>query len=1084
MSVDINVDARHSLIFVRTILGAFSFSFVLVDIVYISSSSGQKGDWQVSNRLPLIGVPSIGPGVSPSAPHLASLSIPAHMGYPGSDLSSLVGGGVDGLTMIHHPPRSAQPSSESSSSSPIARERSDMDEAEAEAEVAACPPVRHHENRHPPSPMEAPVQMTGGLPPATTASPSSSPHRRTSSVITGRSMPSTLHQRRRLPVPLPAFDFNPGGERSPSEAGSSPSASSPSPTSPSSAAGLGRPRRHRREVSHFIGRDGPVRSPVWMSPGPGRVDAIAGAGAGAGRRGHHHRRSGAISCHDVSSIIRPTLVPAGVAHAESAPTSPMEDGRHHPIDVAVDHRPTLTADGLVHPRPPIARPPGRATGGGGDAPRARVGFSDDVEFIPRPLSTLSSETSSSQTTVRDVHSWNETISSLVGPESIVPAHNPLVTAPPLPDGTSTSPRAESDRSPLLITTTTTTPRPGRRHRTRPDRLASVPTESSSWPTDSRRSSVLSSSGSARHLAPLMSPSADGGAALARRPSTGNHPDRTRSGKVVKRQHQTPSWSASILFRRSRGVEGHARRGRVESEFVSESRSEPTSTTTSSSSSSSSSSFSSPTLPESSGIMHLDRDDTCTIISNEFPYVPPSFGPPPSPKRSTRPIIDTTGPLIDLDAALGPFQTPGLGQGSTEAALATRRRMHSGSSTAAVITGPGLNHHLRTESAPQLVAVVDLGRSSLHRWTSRSTMADVFEEDEEDDDEPVVGSTTDRPSMAGPFMGKSGLEHTSTGSRIVDGVDLGSVEDHLETSGAVVNERTRKPVTTLVDEVTHPHHGHVATEEGGGGDDGIAPPTIHPAAPPDSPMTHPIKEEGRCPTTSVPSARSSPSPTLPPATTTSTTTGREEVRRPSWSTGPSTRESPFLPRPRSTPATPSLTYSTTASPELVASSFERASLTTASVLTSTSSVDDRPLYSPLPTELSLSVRVSVDDVPSLASTNSTRTSAVQSFAVPPEVISRPRSHEGLGPGVMVRSDSLTSNATGQSGRTGPAPLPTKPSSFGSLSRLMSGSHLERSKLSIEQLPQQPDSEKGKKSRKGRGGGIGRLMRLWRSKPSIE
>ncbi len=184
---------------------------------------------------------------------------------------------------------------------------------------------------------------------------------------------------------------------------------------------------------------------------------------------------------------------------------------------------------------------------------------------------------------------------------------------------------------------------------------------------------------------------------------------------------------------------------------------------------------------------------------------------------------------------------------------------------------------------------------------------------------------------------------------------------------------------------------------------------------------------------------------------------------------------------STPFTPSLPTSSMVSPDMVSSSFDRASVATPSVFTSASSfTDDRPIHSPLMGEPGPDLRVSVDDVPSLTSTNSARTSAVQSYIGP--YSNRPRSGEGVGvnPGITVRSGSMTSNATEDSSQITPRPAANKRSSLVSLSRLVGGSGSEKSKLSIEQKVPPESPEKGKSDKRGKG--LSRIMRFLKPKPS--
>ncbi|KAI9678023.1 MAG: hypothetical protein M1817_005967 [Caeruleum heppii] len=198
---------------------------------------------------------------------------------------------------------------------------------------------------------------------------------------------------------LPMFDFHSShaAERTVSPAAS--------PVSPIQI--TGRTGGHRRGGSEFIGGDGKKGGPGLMSASPTKGDGVlpppssaVSSARPAGRRGHAHRRSGAISCHDLSMISRPAET-KNAMRAGSAPTSPSEvnltNMSFRPFSEAT-HNATETQP---QPQEPTVSPH-----------RARVGFSDTLEFIPRPLSILSSESSSTMNTVRG-HSVSGSMSSLV-----------------------------------------------------------------------------------------------------------------------------------------------------------------------------------------------------------------------------------------------------------------------------------------------------------------------------------------------------------------------------------------------------------------------------------------------------------------------------------------------------------------------------------------------------------------------------------------------------------------------------------------------------------------------------------------------
>ncbi|KAF8429337.1 hypothetical protein BGX38DRAFT_1278261 [Terfezia claveryi] len=104
--------------------------------------------------------------------------------------------------------------------------------------------------------------------------------------------------------------------------------------------------------------------------------------------------------------------------------------------------------------------------------------------------------------------------------------------------------------------------------------------------------------------------------------------------------------------------------------------------------------------------------------------------------------DGDSPIIDLDAAMGPFNSPVVGSGSRSSGgfSAAKRRMHSSgaggkmSIVSGVISNSFAGTHRRSESMPEMgMPLFDLaGHAGME-------MEDVFEEDEEDEEESSSGS---------------------------------------------------------------------------------------------------------------------------------------------------------------------------------------------------------------------------------------------------------------------------------------------------------------------------------------------------------
>jgi hypothetical protein len=102
-------------------------------------------------------------------------------------------------------------------------------------------------------------------------------------------------------------------------------------------------------------------------------------------------------------------------------------------------------------------------------------------------------------------------------------------------------------------------------------------------------------------------------------------------------------------------------------------------------------------------------------------------------------------------------------------------------------------------------------------------------------------------------------------------------------------------------------------------------------------------------------------------------------------------------------------------------------------------------------------MSVDDVPSLTSSNSTMT---RESVLPPD-------HPGFG-NPQFRNGQRSASLSGPSATR-------KRSSIASLSRLLHSSHGEKSKLSIEERP--PTSPE-RRAKEGRGKRLSRMMQFWR------
>jgi len=164
-------------------------------------------------------------------------------------------------------------------------------------------------------------------------------------------------------------------------------------------------------------------------------------------------------------------------------------------------------------------------------------------------------------------------------------------------------------------------------------------------------------------------------------------------------------------------------------------------------------------------VNFDDDTTCVIHTPQYDAPKPSKGPFPqwrSPDYNSSRDVEALSPVLDLDAALATFNgsdnddDPSGASGFSSA----KRRMHSSGVTGAFI-GPGMHYHRRAESAP-VMAPVDYQTFGIHRLGSNPAMADVFEEDEEDENH---GQDTQRrtrgSSKTRDDTDLTGLKHGST-----------------------------------------------------------------------------------------------------------------------------------------------------------------------------------------------------------------------------------------------------------------------------------------------------------------------------------
>ncbi|KAK7952094.1 cell wall proline rich protein [Apiospora aurea] len=879
---------------------------------------------------------------------------------------------------------------------------------------------------------------------------------------------------RRSPA-LPDFSFNPGSSLSPNSAATSRSPRSPSfdfsfhPSSSLSASenapsppvspGQPTPNRggHKRGGSEFVG--GHIRngnsitvtniSPTKSESGLATPTLAPVDSSTAQRRGRHaHRRSAAISSHDLSMILKPAS--PNISGDSSAPSTPAH--------VEENAKATNDSAATDETKPVSAEPADSAdiNGGASDkqlaeapelfteksTPRTRVGFSDNVEFIPRPLSLVSTDTTST-VTARPGHSVSNSISSIISMSNSITQEREQVSLRTSPQyGAASESKVDSrpstagavlERTPslhaLAVAESSTSPR---RRNSIPllNNLTVAGSDMPAVPSPSKTPKrwsffgleSLGLAGSPTKPRPHSSSSAE--TAPKDSSTTASSTDNiTTEGAYdlisTQPDKKVKAWAGSILTRKTK-----------------------------------------PRLKSKSGRRHSmtpppppkldlsdDEDEDMADVTNQPATAPTVMvtGPAADPAfadSSFKAEDDPSFPMIDLDAALGPFNTPSSLDPAWEAAQRAgappKRQLHSAAGLRG-FSGPGMHYHRRTESAPEMPPF-EGARFGIHRFGSSSTMADVFEEEEEDDDDS--GSDESTPDASGASIADadvhSASDNASTPTQEVE-ASLKSSND----SASVTPSVERKGSGSSLEMLPIPSRLRSDTSSNSLHDDIIAE---------EAPVHNAADQERIYETIFGSSDSAAPSPRR---ILTSKDSGSSDVN------------SMRLPAPLLTPLSPfSMSHSSMASPRSPMS-FDGHRVSTAP----SSVVDDSQRLSTAPSlgenndfqSLLMGepgpevVRISID-VPSLTSSNSTMTRESNFPGV------RPRST----PFHDQRPASFTSSAFGR-----------RRSSLASLSRLINSAHGERSKLSME-VP--ADNEPDKKQKSSKTKRLSKMMQFWKPKES--
>ncbi|KAK0729044.1 hypothetical protein B0T21DRAFT_385167 [Apiosordaria backusii] len=838
---------------------------------------------------------------------------------------------------------------------------------------------------------------------------------------------------------LPNFSFNPGASLpstlSPESAYLSPAQSPSAPSSPRTAAARPGGHGHRRGGSEFVGgklRDGEAITITNVSPTkPESGMASPILQPTRPRRGHAHRRSAAISSHDLSSIILP---PANQnLKGGSAPASPAFPNRPG----GQDFPPTEQA---LNPEPTVQSASEQITNSGdadmADAERSskpparnRVGFSDTLEYIPRPLSLVSSDASSTAT-ARPGHSVSGSISSLI---SLTTGERDINL--PLGFGGSTSKLSDSRPSTAgAVLENTLSAQEADLSLSSPRRRGSIPflgavppalllspatpsptrstkkwnffaregrdSQAAGSPTRSQAESPLASSSHVNSPVPERASAAQFVDDMALEPDVVFNTLKPLTKKRSKKQKKVKTWAGTILSRKSKYRYGKQKRR-------------------------------TPTPPPPRFLEEVNAlEQDAAYMSPEPQAAVPTFTVTESPdtdfqswtfpKPVSVPDEDTSYQMIDLDAALGPFNTPLPRNPEWEAAQRAggnvKKQLHSAAGMSR-FSGPGMHYHRRAESAPEMVPF-EGGRLGFRRFGSSSTMADVFEEDEEEEDSDSGKSSAGQstPLAETPVVEKS--EGTTVAAEAKPSPII------PEESTAVQVSQDGEQGKTFLTVAPPPDH----MVSSASNDTADAVPAVAPGTPRNSSSIH-----GGYSGSTTPSPRHISRPKdLAPV----------EV-------GPLSLPPSSLP-----PISPfSMTQSSAFPSPRTPMSYDAHRISTAP-----SSITEDNFQSLLLGEPGPEVRISVDDIPSLTSSNSTMTRE-SLFPQHPQARNPPL-HD------LPRPASFTSTAFGR-----------RRSSLASLSRLISSSHGERSKLSME-VPL--DSEPEQKAKISKTKRLSRMVKFWKPK----
>lgn len=792
---------------------------------------------------------------------------------------------------------------------------------------------------------------------------------------------------------------------------------------------------HHRRGSELIGLDPAISSsptkgefplpnpPFLPTPGPGL------SGQGPGRRGHAHRRSAAISSMDLSAISK-VFPPKPLGG--SAPSTPVDIRQQHLLNEDIAKSSSRSFSGPSSQTPPAS--PARRHKLTELVAQSNQGSINSVPVFHRPLSPISSEDGTS--TVRGNHSVTGSTTS----GSIILAVPGQSCARPKTAGAALDLAQDSRNSPLEALQL-------KRPLSASASIAALNTNSSE---------VLELPPSKRHLWDDDTASHTSGSSKTEFPSDLQHQasasvptgsPTSAERPESKKQKKVRSW-AGILTRKAKrrsSKKPPPRKAPTPPPILNHTNSEIGS------------------LCE----VNFDNDNTIVISTPTSSEVPkPAF--PTTWSKDTLALEtswkprsfyeqgrewDVLSPVIDLDAALGPFNTPEMGSDRVvnSGFSAATKRMYSGGRRGEFV-GPEMRYHRRAESAPEMPPF-DRSALGMARFGGTSTLAnpDVFYEEEED--AFLAGNETSKPELESSSGARPSMipEHTEIES-FASGSSATVTRENSNTGDA---QSAGTEVHVQVVNVVDPSNPLGISLDGGPG-----------SATHDHATTVPDRVEREI-------VKASEHSNLDPSPRNSVEIVDDWVVRCGNPTS-SNLSSQFIHVgncPASSPedvghSQPQATSiqempqcnSNIPSPDPSSVSFEVPRLATAS-----SSITDRhTLHSAYGNEPVIGcAQGSVEDVPSLTSSASTMTGNTPHFSLPFYICSS--------------ADRVGSFSAAVPRRASYSNAP-KRSSLSSLSKLVGSTSGQKSKLSYEEKAPGTDTVKIKK----RGHRMSRLMHFWRSK----